>query len=261
METMRHDIESIRTRPLRGLVTIRHCDSIDPGSDVFHTAEGKAVRLSDGVSTAPIQSLPDHVGVCEVVAVGSDVTKVRPGDFCMIDFYEVKEPYVVDGESLFIAPAEAMRCTVEPKTGIVHPLPGYILTKHAPERMSRAVLGREDLVLPPAQTTSGMFGKMIWSQAQQKEHPCLLVTYEEVVEVGRDVQDCGCEPGDLVIVVTDFCMNLRATGGVRYRLGEPKLAILGVIDDAAVARDGRARRAEEWRPGESQQARKLILVS
>lgn len=258
---MKHDIGAIRTKPLRGLVTIRHCDSIDPGSDVFHTKEGAAVRLSDGVATAPISSLPDHVGVCEIVDVGSDVTKVKQGDFCMIDFYEVKEPYVVDGESLFIAPADAMRCTVEPKTGVVRPLPDYILTKHAPERMSRAVLGREDLVLPPAQTTSGMFGKMIWSQAQQKEVPCLLVTYEEVVEVGRDVQDCGCKPGDLVIVVTDFCMSLRATGGVRYRLGEPKIGILGVIDDAAVVADGRARRPEKWRPSESKQKSKLILLS
>lgn len=258
---MKHPINAIRTKPLRGLVTIRHCDSIDPGSDVFHTKEGAAVRLSDGVSVAPIQSLPDHVGVCEVVDVGPDVTKVKQGDFCMIDFYEVKQPYMVDGENLFIAPADAMRCTVEPKTGRVHPLPDYILTKHAPERMSRAVYGREDIQLLDSQTTSGMFGKMIWSQALQKEVPCLLITYEEVVEVGRNVLDCGCGVGDLVVVVTDFCMSLRATGGVRYRVGEPKMGVLGVIDDAAVVADGRARRPEKWRPGQSKQKKSLILLS
>lgn len=258
---MIHDISAIRTKPLRGLVTIRACDHIDPGSDVFHTAEGQALRLSDGVKTAPIASLPDHVIVCEVVDVGSDVTKVKKGDFCMLDMYEVKQPYTVDGESLFIAPAEAMRCTVEPKTGVVHPLPEYILTKHAPERMSRAVLGREDIQLPPAATTSGMFGKMLWSDRLQKEVPCLLVTYEEVVEVGSEVKDCGCKPGDLVVVVTDWCMQLRAAGGVRLRCGKPGMAVLGVIDDEMVVLDGRARGPEEWRPGESKQTRRLIHLN
>lgn len=256
---MKQSVSARHVTPLRGLVAIRSRDDIDPGSDLFSTHEGEMIRLTEGIGRTPLTALPDHVGVCEVVAVGPDVTRVKPGDVCLIDFYEVKQPVMIDGENVFLAPADAMRATVEPVSGAVHPLPEYIMTKHSPDRMTVAVKGSNRLPLTRSETTSGIPGKKIWSQAKQAEAPCFFITYEEVVEVGSACLDQGVQVGDLVMLVTDFAMKFRAMGE-NLRIGEPRLCVQAVVDDGEVFKDS-LERDRQWEAEQRAKASGLIVLA
>lgn len=283
---MKHDVSALHTRPTAGLVTIRHRDEIDPGSDEFLTNTGELKRLAAGIGRTPLAALPDHVGVCEIVDVGPAVTSgektefeqsmlraaaanpeqftadaawwaeglaneraqapssvLKQGDVCMLDFYETRQPFVVDGESLFLADAKAMRCWVDPKTCEITPLPQYVLTKTAPERMARAYFGTEKAIMPQSYATFGIPGRKIWSMAKQAEVPCFFIVYEEVVALGSACVGKGIEVGDLVMVVCDFAMKFRA-GGTQMRLTELGHGCMCAIDDEAVATAARARKRE-----------------
>jgi hypothetical protein len=56
-------------------------------------------------------------------------------------------------------------------------LPGYVLTKHAPDRMTVAVTGHDRQIIPRNLTTSGIVGGR-----NSDGDPCTFVCYEEVVE-------------------------------------------------------------------------------
>jgi hypothetical protein len=148
-----------------------------------------------------VTAVPENVGLCQVVDVGPDVTNVKPGDIAFIDFYDVAQGYLVSGEELYLTQAMALRMTLDletepilfpngqpdinPKTGRpklrvvkceIRPLPGYVITKHAAERMTVAVTGNDRMILPRHMTTSGIVGGR-----NSDGDPCTYVCYEEVV--------------------------------------------------------------------------------
>jgi hypothetical protein len=148
-----------------------------------------------------VTAVPENVGLCQVIDIGPDVTNVRPGDVCFIDFYDVAQAYMLAGEEIYLTQAMALRMTLdiqtEPvvmpngkpllhqKTGqpiqrvvdcSVLPLPGYVLTKHAPARMTVAVTGNDRILLPRSTTTTGIVGGR-----NSDGDPCTYVVYEEVV--------------------------------------------------------------------------------
>lgn len=181
------------TRPTGTFVTIRSRDDLNPSSDEI------AIQFSGKSVTA----VPENVGLCQVVDVGPDVTNVRPGDIAFIDFFDVAQGYIVSGEELYVTQAMALRMTMDivtepvlsPITGEpmlhqktkqplqrvaacdIRPLPGYVLTKHAPDRMTVAVTGCDRVLLPRDKTTSGIVGGR-----NSDGDPCTFVCYEEVVK-------------------------------------------------------------------------------
>ena len=172
------------TRPTGTKVVIRSRDDLDPSSDTVKVEH----------SGRSVTAVPENVGLCEVIAVGPDVTNVKPGDVCFIDFYDVAQGYLVSGEELYITEAMALRMTLDLVTEPyfcpftkrerqravscdITPLPGYVLTKHAPDRMTVAVTGCDRILLPRSHTTSGIVGGR-----NSDGDPCTFVCYEEVVK-------------------------------------------------------------------------------
>jgi hypothetical protein len=279
---MKHEIPNVtrHTRPTGTFVTIRARDDLDPASG----------SISVEHSGRHVTAVPENVGLCQVVDIGPDVTNVRPGDICFIDFYDVAQGYLVSGEELYVTQAMALRMTldldVEPflhpvtrrqKLRVtrceIHPLPGYVLTKHAPDRMTVAVTGHDRQIIPRNLTTSGIVGGR-----NSDGDPCTFVCYEEVVEFTpgaiqqeryhegwdgrpRDTyyeerrlrariqrleellaaehtsleQSWGIAPGDLVTFCSEFSIQFRAMGEL-YRC-VPYKNLLAVIDDRAILAD------------------------
>jgi hypothetical protein len=183
---MKHEIPNLErhTRPTGTFVTIRARDDLDPSSG----------QLSVEHSGRSVTAVPENVGLCQVVAIGPDVTNVQPGDICFIDFYDVAQGYLVSGEELYVTQAMALRMRLDIETEPflhpvtrtqkqhvtkceIHPLPGYVLTKHAPDRMTVAVTGHDRQIIPRNMTTSGIVGGR-----NSDGDPCTFVCYEEVVE-------------------------------------------------------------------------------
>lgn len=223
------------TRPLGSRVVIRARDDLDPSSDLFKGTDGKLTKLTDGVGRTILTALPDHVGVCEVVEVGSQVTNVKKGDVCMIDFHEVEQPYVVDAESLYLCPSEAFRCLLDGDN--LAPLPDYVVTKSVPQRMSLAYSGDPSFIMPDYRITGGYPAKKIWSHAKKAEVDCFFIVYEEVVGVGSRIPDVAV--GDLVALVTDFSMRARVRGEY-LRVTPAGPGLLATVDDRAILEAHRA---------------------
>lgn len=190
---MKHEVPLVtaHTKPTGTYVTIRARDDLDPSSDAL------AVQHSGRSVTA----VPENVGLCQVVDVGPDVTNVSPGDICFIDFFDVAQAYILAGEEIYLTQAMALRMTLDIATDdvilpngkpLLHqrtgqvvqrvvsceitPLPGYVLTKHAPDRMTVAVTGNDLVTLPRDMTTTGIVGAR-----NSDGDPCMFVVYEEVV--------------------------------------------------------------------------------
>jgi hypothetical protein len=279
---MKHEIPNVtrRTRPTGTFVTIRARDDLDPASG----------SISVEHSGRHVTAVPENVGLCQVVDIGPDVTNVRPGDICFIDFYDVAQGYLVSGEELYVTQAMALRMTldldVEPflhpvtrteKLRVtrceIHPLPGYVITKHAPDRMTVAVTGHDRQIIPRNMTTSGIVGGR-----NSDGDPCTFVCYEEVVEFTpgaiqqeryhegwdgrpRDTyyeerrlrariqkleallaaehtsleQSWSIAAGDLVTFCSEFSIQFRAMGEL-YRC-VPYKNLLAVVDDRAILAD------------------------
>ncbi len=183
---MKHEIPQLarHTRPTGTKVVIRSRDDLDPSSDTVKVEH----------SGRSVTAVPENVGLCQVVDIGPDVTNVKRGDICFIDFYDVAQAYIVSGEELYLTEAMALRMTIDIETEPyqcpftkkerlrvlrcdITPLPGYVLTKHAPDRMTVAVTGCDRILLPRHQTTSGIVGGR-----NSDGDPCTFVCYEEVVK-------------------------------------------------------------------------------
>lgn len=289
---MKHEVPRIaaHTKPTGTFVTIRSRDDLDPSSDDI------AIQHSGRAVTA----VPENVGLCQVIDIGPDVTNVKPGDICFIDFYDVAQAYMLAGEEIYLTQAMALRMTLEIETEpvilpngkpLVHqrtrqqiqrvvgceitPLPGYVLTKHAPMRMTVAVTGCDRIALPRDKTTTGLVGGR-----NSDGDPCTFIVYEEVVKFTpgavqqeryvedwsgriRDTyyeerrlkariqkleaelarrwaldtvpEDWGVQVGDLVVFCTEFSIKFRAIGE-QFRC-VPYKNVLATIDDAAILAD------------------------
>lgn len=193
---MKYDVPSFRhTKPTGTYCTIRARDDLDPSSDTVKVQH----------SGRSVTAIPENVGVCEIVDIGPDVTNVKPGDICFIDFFDVAQGYLVGGQELYVTQAMALRMTMQIETEPIlmpearngkftgrkidtgklnvtrcdiTPLPGYALTKHAPDRMTVAVTGSDRVLLTPSMTTSGIVGGR-----DSDGQPATYVCYEEVVKV------------------------------------------------------------------------------
>ena len=160
--------------------------------DLFEESSEKII-CDDGTELDGIQifnansvtSIPDNIGCCEVVGVGSDVQNVKIGDIVFVDFCDVRQGFVLDTASStdqserYIIPDECMKAKFDPSTGQVEPLAGFLLTKRVPDRFKVALNGTDRLEVPAHILTDG-----IVSGYDSDGQPCAWTVYEEVVAVG-----------------------------------------------------------------------------
>lgn len=268
---MKKPIDQIYCKPIKDWVLIRERDELDPGSDLFNTAEGQVRLIATGMK-ALVTSLPDNIGVCEVIDLGPNGPKgLKKGDIAMIDFHSARRVLQVDREEVFLMEGAEFRCTLDKDSNLT-PLPGYILTKSAPERMSVAILGTQAAILPESVTTHGracrwtnsakeveraerVLGlsntpnwrkKLQLPDHQRPNIPALHAVFEEVVALGEGTENAGMQVGDLVSLITEFAIKVRCKEH-SYRLSE-----LGyvdcVIDDSKILADSKKRTPVKQRP-------------
>lgn len=170
-----HPVErvTLETRPTGDNVILMGRD------DLFLSTEDGQASGVQVFHANSVTSIPDNIGCCEVIGVGELVTNVKSGDVCYIDFFEVKQPYVVQTEELYIAGADAFRAKFDPKTGLVVPLENMIITKPAPDRFKVAMNGTDRVHMLPSQLTSGIAGGKN-SSGGTSSH----ILYHEIVAVG-----------------------------------------------------------------------------
>lgn len=169
--------------------------------DLFDPATGEELEAADGTKLPGLQlfthnsitGIPDNVGCCEIVSVGSDVTVVKPGDVVFIDFYDVRQGVLLDslngGAERYIANDDAFKARFDDATGLIHPLPGYVITRRNNERMKVALTGTDRVDVPRSTLTDGVIGSRLSDGS-----PATWVAYEEVVEVGAPAEESAGRP-------------------------------------------------------------------
>lgn len=150
--------------------------------------DGSMIKL---ITSNEVTNIPDNVGVCEIVSVGELVHNVKPGDIVFIDFFDVDQGYILACETLFLAPCHAFRAHFNPKTGDILPMPGYVVTRRSPSRMTIAMNGTDRFEVPRSILTSGFVGDRTTSG-----QPVGHIVYEEVVSIGKMIPTCK-EPGNV----------------------------------------------------------------
>lgn len=263
-----HPLELIETN----VRATGHNVILAPREDIFAENEDGAggfqlVSLENNVT-----AVPDNLAVCEVVDAGPLAQNVRRGELVFIDFFEVKQGFVLSSGELYIAGCEAFKARW--RGGVVEPLSNYVVTRHAPERFRVALTGTDRIHIPQYVTTSGIAGGKASTGATTTE-----VLYQEVVAVGpltqrafpglttpaeralldhieryhaygiRNDEDVDrlvwafveerqrgrapdIAPGDLVVFCRDLAQKLRVRGEHQHLV--PYANVLAVIDDERI---------------------------
>jgi len=250
--------------------------------DLFDPATGDEIETESGTKLPGLQlfthnsitGIPDNVGCCEIVSVGSDVTVVKPGDVVFIDFFDVRQGVLLDsvngGAERYIANDDAFKARFDPATGLIHPLPGYVVTRRANDRMKVALNGTDRVEVLPSVLTEGIVGSRLADGS-----PATWVVYEEIVEIGeaptesasrplhrleRDLLDSlyyddildidklaaylewraaprqlDAKAGDLVPFCTAFAVQVRVRGEFLRIIKQSD--VMGTIDDRAMLED------------------------
>lgn len=248
-----------------------------PREDLFtESAEGiELVSLDNAVT-----NVPDNIACCEILSVGELVDNVKVGDLAFIDFYDVKQGYIVANDELYICGCEAFKGLWDAASGTILPLANYVVTRRSLDRFKVALTGTDRLHVPPSTLTSGIAGGRT-SQGDAATN----VLYEEVVAVGpltkrslpwqmtaleRELLDYlasdegdpqwfpaainrlkeerkqGRKPDiatvDLVVFCEQIAVKIRVRGEFQHLV--PYSNVLAIIDDAKLlddaVRDGRA---------------------
>lgn len=182
---------------------VNHTVVLKGRDDLFDPMTGDEIECDDGTKKPGLQlfvhnevtAIPDNVGCCEIVSVGSEVQNVKPGDVVFIDFYDVRQgaivgdPQTQKGRERYIANDDAFKAYFDPKTGTVTPMPGYVITKRANERFAVALNGTDRVKVPPSTLTTG-----IVSGRTAQGTPAAFVIYEEVVSVGAPAFESKIRP-------------------------------------------------------------------
>jgi co-chaperonin GroES (HSP10) len=215
-------------RPYLGQVAVKPREDLDPTSPLFVLPQ--SYRLT---------AATDDVGVCEVVAVGEPAydkwgraasPAFKVGDICMIGFGEVKQGFTFDMGKVFVANHDSIFAKFN-ADGTCEPYWDYVITKRAPLRMTRAVIGKDHKnILPDSILSAGVPSGEIRHHVcghcgahnafpqDAPSEPVTYVVYEEVVRVGPGVEVYGVlrepdvKPGELVCFGVHWAMGWRANG-------------------------------------------------
>ncbi len=174
-----------------------------PRDDLFFESESDTgVRMVSFANS--VTSIPDNLGCCEIISVGEMVRNVKVGDVAFIDFFEVKQGYVVQNDECYIAGADAFKAFYDPIEHQIIPGNNYVIAKRNLDRFKDAWTGSSTLYIPDFKLTDGQIsGKS--SCGEDAAH----TTFAEVVRVGK--LDKRPRPGLLTRVeaqLLDVCLNL-----------------------------------------------------
>lgn len=270
--------KDFRSKPIRDFVVFRPRDDLDPNSRLGMNGQ----RIVTSIRTANT-TLPDTMGVVEVMKVGPWCKLLKPGDIAVFDLGAITREFTTAGNDQLVAREENFTVTID-QTGIPHPLPGFILTKANRDRMRAALFGNTQYIAPESVYERGIPARYISSQNQiQKaerslglDHcpgwrkrlgmtthtptqiPAFHHVYDEVVEVGSDCQNCGIIPGDLTTVTVELATKFTFRGET-YRLSNPETSCHVVIDDAGILAASQAKNPHE-RSLTAHQGSGLIII-
>lgn len=215
------------TRPLMGCVSIRARDDLDPTTNDF--ALPKEYRLT---------SATDLIGVVEIVDVGQPLYDKhgrsaelpwKSGDIAMVSMADVRQQFVLEGSEYFMTNADSLFARLSKDNKATANL-DWIITKRAPERMTKAVTGQNRLILPDNILSDGIpsgeitFGRcaecqsMVAVDIYGKPAPATYVVYEEIVDVGPGrnvlgiVRPVDYEKGALIMFSVDFAIPFELAG-------------------------------------------------
>lgn len=150
-----------------------------PREDLFAESDRdvgiEMVSLSNSVT-----SVPDNVACCEVLSVGPLVQNVKVGDLAFIDFFDVKQGYILATDELYIAGCEAFKALYDVEGQTIVPLNNYVVTKRSSDRFAVALNGTDRIEVPRMILTGGIAGGRTSAGDRST-----TVLYEEVVSVGK----------------------------------------------------------------------------
>lgn len=246
-----------------------------PREDLFSETD-REVGLQMVSLATDVTAVPDNIACVEVISAGELVTNVKPGDLAFLDFYSVKQGYVLGNEELYIASADCLCGLYDLASQEIRPLDNYVVTRAVKrERFEVALTGTDRVAVPPM-ITAVAGGKTSMGNTSTE------VLYEEVVSVGkltnrprpgvmtrteRWALDClasgdfmigpiveallteregGREPdlvrGQMVVFCKEIAQRVRCKGEFQHLV--PYDNVLASIDDEglldAAIRDGRA---------------------
>lgn len=149
-----------------------------PREDLFAEVDRETgielVSLANSVT-----SVPDNLACCEIISVGELVQNVKVGDLAFIDFFRVKQPFILANDELYIAGCEAFEALYRPEDQTIQPLPNYVVTRRVNERMMHALTGTDRIHVPLHVLTQGIGGGKTSNGVTAS-----WILYEEVVAVG-----------------------------------------------------------------------------
>ncbi len=149
-----------------------------PREDLFSETD-REVGLQVVSLATDITAVPDNIACVEVVSIGELVQNVRPGDLAFLDFYSVKQGYIVGNDELYIAGSDSLCGLYDEASQEILPLDNYVVTGAIPRSRFEAALTGTDRVAVPPMITSVAGGRTSMGAVSTE------VLYEEVVHVGR----------------------------------------------------------------------------
>lgn len=150
-----------------------------PREDLFSETD-REVGIELVSHANSVTSVPDNMACCEIISVGEDVDNVKLGDLAFIDFFDVKEGYILASEEMYVAGSRAFKALYDLETQSIKPMDNWVITKHAPKRFRVILTGTDQVEMVDMLTTDGIVsGKT--SSGGQATH----ALYQEVIAVGK----------------------------------------------------------------------------
>lgn len=147
--------------------------------DLFSEVDrGTGIELVSSANS--VTSVPENIGCCEVVSVGELVSNVKPGDIAFIDFFDVRQGYIIEHEDLYVAGADAFKALYDVQHQAILPLDNYVVVKQNNERFKVALNGTDRIHVLDYLMTEG-----IVSGQTSDGSPVTHTIYGEVVHVAK----------------------------------------------------------------------------
>lgn len=149
-----------------------------PREDLFSETDKESGFSVVSLAT-DITAVPDNIALVEVTSAGELVTHLKPGDLAFLDFYHVKQGYIVGNDELYIAGQDCIVGLYDEATQEIRPLDNHVVTRRiARERFEVALTGTDRMAVP-RMITSVAGGRTSGGNVSTE------VLYEEVVAVGK----------------------------------------------------------------------------
>lgn len=239
-----------------------------PREDLFQETD-REIGIELVSTSNAVTSVPDNVGCVEILSVGPLVPGFKAGEIVFIDFYRVKQGYIVSNEELYIANGDSLAAKYDPETQLILPIDNTVITRAAKTRFSTALNGTDRIIAPDTVLTDG-----IVSGRTSRGSAAARSVYQEIAHVGRLTNRAsGCamtnaeralieallrddsygdfsqwtsavreerkngresdvKEGDLVTFCTDVALKVRCRG--EYQWIVPYDSVLAVIDDEKI---------------------------